>query len=360
MAFVNYSLHRLTFYQELHAHLTGSIRRQALHKIWFNRRVHDAMYTLEDPLIAMPEGAAVDMESFFPLFNSYVYKLCNTVDTVKFCTNSVLEEFANDGVIYFELRTTPRDDKKTGMTKEDYVEAILDSIREFEGGKIGQKTGMKTKLILSIDRRDTDATATHVLDLAILYKSRGVVGLDLAGDPLVGDINSFRPIFAKAKEMGFGITLHFAEAELTSSDEELNILLAFHPDRLSHVVYTSDVIKRLIQRLKYTLEMVISGNIQTRVDPRIRVHRDHHFKYWYPEKTNPIAICTDDVGIFNSKLSNEYYLLFKHFGLLKPELFELASGICDSIFSTKSQKENLKQQFEAFREKEEIEPGKVL
>jgi adenosine deaminase len=71
------------------------------------------------------------------------------------------------------------------MRKEDYIEAIFDGIAEFERSKLGQKTGLKTKLMLSIDRADTYAVAEQTVDLALLYKSRGVVGLDLAGNPHV-------------------------------------------------------------------------------------------------------------------------------------------------------------------------------
>lgn len=44
---------------------------------------------------------------------------------------------------------------------------------------------MKTFLLLSIDRRDTIQKAAECIDLAIRYKDRGVVGVDLCGDPLV-------------------------------------------------------------------------------------------------------------------------------------------------------------------------------
>jgi adenosine deaminase len=127
------------------------------------------------------QGAALQ----FPIFQKYIYKLVNNVEAVKFATNSVLEDFANDGVIYLELRTIPRDCKETNMRKEDYIEAIFDAIAEFERSKLGQKTGLKTKLMLSIDRADTYAVAEQTVDLALLYKSRGVVGLDLAGNPHV-------------------------------------------------------------------------------------------------------------------------------------------------------------------------------
>jgi adenosine deaminase len=48
---------------ELHAHLTGSISRQCLHDIWVQKKLNDAAFSLQDPLIAIPSAAdgAIDV-----------------------------------------------------------------------------------------------------------------------------------------------------------------------------------------------------------------------------------------------------------------------------------------------------------
>jgi adenosine deaminase len=76
---------------------------------------------------------------------------------------------------------------------------------------------MKTNLILSIDRRNDEATALEVVDLALKYRDRGVVGVDLCGDPATGDVAIFESAFAKARKNEMKITIHFAEAPQSSS-----------------------------------------------------------------------------------------------------------------------------------------------
>lgn len=106
---------------ELHAHLTGSISAACLHDIWEKKRRDGAAAHLEDPLIACrPEGAHHDIFSFFRIFDTYIYALCNDPDTVAFATRQVLAAFEEDGVRYLELRTTPRQSEATGLTKECY------------------------------------------------------------------------------------------------------------------------------------------------------------------------------------------------------------------------------------------------
>lgn len=42
----------------------------------------------------------------------------------------VIKEFAADGVKYLELRSTPREEKSTGLTKRRYVETVLKAIQQ--------------------------------------------------------------------------------------------------------------------------------------------------------------------------------------------------------------------------------------
>ena len=45
-------------------------------------------------------------------------------------TKDVIREFAADNVKYLELRSTPRGNDTTGMSKRDYVEAVIRAIQE--------------------------------------------------------------------------------------------------------------------------------------------------------------------------------------------------------------------------------------
>jgi len=87
----------------------------------------------------------------------------------------VLQDFENDGVVYLELRTTPRGMPEAGVSSDDYVRTILNCIALFNR----KSASMKTYLILSIDRRHTIETAAEIVALAAKYKSEGVVGIDL-------------------------------------------------------------------------------------------------------------------------------------------------------------------------------------
>ncbi|MCJ1383121.1 hypothetical protein MMC17_006234 [Xylographa soralifera] len=198
---------------------------------------------------------------------------------------------------------------------------------------------MKTNLILSIDRKDTTDQAMQTVDLAIKHKSRGVVGIDLCGNPLKGDVSLYKKAFSKAKSHDLKLTLHFAEVPASSSETELKTLLSYDPERLGHVINVSDNIKGEIIKRKLGLELCLTCNVNAKLING--GFTDHHFRYW-KDKGCPLVICTDDVGIFCSPLSNEYLLLAKHFRLKRKELAELNLGAIGVIFGSVEERERLR------------------
>ncbi len=334
---------------ELHAHLTGSITPQCLHEIWTRRRIDDPKMALQDPLEAMSKDKSWDVMTFFPLFSKYIYELCSTPASIVHSTNAVLSDFKEDGVVYLELRTTPR--SSSSMSKDDYITTVLSCVEKFP-----QRSGMTTYLILSIDRRNSPEEAMEVVDLAIQYQSRGVVGIDLCGDPSKGDVSTFKKAFQRAKLHGLKITLHFAEIPASSSVSELEILLSFQPDRLGHVIHVRDDIRNRIIASNLGLELCVSCNVQAKlIEGGVA---DHHFISWI--KTDcPVILCvsvpkphppqwltflmkTDDVGVFGSKLSNEYFLVAQAFNLSRDDLLTLCDRAVEAIFGDNHEKQRVK------------------
>jgi adenosine deaminase len=199
-----------------------------------------------------------------------------------YTTNSVLEDFHADGVVYLELRTTPRAIPSAKIAKEDYIKTVLDCISKFNAS-----SPMTTNLILSIDRRNDYSTALEVVDLAIKFRDQGVVGVDLCGDPAAGNVGIFRPAFEKAKNHDLKITIHFAEAPQSSTAEELWRLLSYKPDRIGHVINVPDNVKEEIVKRKLGLELCLSCNVHAKMITG--TYSDHHFGWWR-ETGCPIAL----------------------------------------------------------------------
>lgn len=155
---------------------------------------------------------------------------------------------------------------------------------------------MVTKLILSIDRRNTAAEAHAVVDLALKYRAQGVVGIDLCGNPSVGDVSLFREAFSRAKEAGLGVTLHFAETPSTGSDKELRTLLDFQPDRIGHVIHVAEHWEKVIRERRIALEICLSCNVNAKMTTG--GFGSHHFRRWWDGtgRECPVVLCVSIVS----------------------------------------------------------------
>ncbi|KAM3557264.1 hypothetical protein ARSEF4850_005162 [Beauveria asiatica] len=348
---------------ELHAHLTGSVSRRTLHDIW--RRKRDAGETdLQDPMDVMPEGKHnysvqacvypcpppvllpflpstgppltlhVPKPSFFPLFSSYIYNLLTDAASIAEATTAVLHDFYADGVVYAELRTTPR--ATPSLDPEAYVRTILAAMAAFNLAH----PRMRTRLLLSVDRRHDAATALSITRLAAALRPLGVVGVDLCGDPQAkpdGAVRAFSPAFEGARHAGLGVTVHFAEAPAAASREELDVLLGWQPRRLGHVIWEDDEAKREIVRRGLCLELCLSCNVLA--DMVAGGFAGHHFGYWRGVDGPSISLATDDVGVFGSPLSKEYEIAAQHFNLDREAICSLAREAIDSTFGSDEDKE---------------------
>lgn len=187
----------------------------------------------------------------------------------------MLVDFEADGVVYLELRTTPRRILEHNISKRDYVEAVLDALDEYTRD---QSHKLRTKLILSVDRRNNLEEANGVVDLALQFRDRGVVGVDLCGDPSKGPIDHLAPAFHRAKQAELKITLHFAESPHSASDDELRTLLSWGPDRLGHVIQVNDKFQKEIMQKRIGLELCLSCNVHAKMITGS--YGDHHFGAW--------------------------------------------------------------------------------
>ncbi|OEL30971.1 hypothetical protein BAE44_0008010, partial [Dichanthelium oligosanthes] len=138
------------------------------------------------------------------------------------------------------------------------------------------------------------------VNLALEMKDQGVIGIDLSGNPVVGEWETYLPALQHAKELGIPITIHCGEVEIC-----------------------------------------LTSNVMTGGAPSLELH---HFVDLYNAK-HPLSLCTDDSGLFSTSLSNEYYLVASTFGLSKPELFHLAQEAVQFIFADDNVKKSLKEVF---------------
>ncbi|KAJ7530957.1 hypothetical protein O6H91_14G026400 [Diphasiastrum complanatum] len=341
---------------ELHAHLNGCVRPSTLLELAeeCSRR---GLLSLSDFQAAVIVKEDRSMEECFQLFG-LIHLLTTDHCILTRITKEVIEDFAAENVVYLELRTTPKRNEAVGMTKRSYVEAVLAGIKaastelsldsyfdhkedniECPSQRYQRKANpqIHVRLLLSIDRRETLEAAMETVHLAWEMRDLGVVGVDLSGNPCIGDWETFLPALKWARQHGLPITLHCGEVP---NPREVEAMLAFQPERVGHACFLESPDLSTLLANRIPVEICLTSNLLTNSVQRVR---DHHFGALY-NANHPVVLCTDDPGVFSISLSYEYALVSTHFGLSSLELLHLSRNAIEFTFA----EDRLKQMLQSF------------
>ncbi|XP_069480861.1 adenosine deaminase-like protein isoform X2 [Ambystoma mexicanum] len=270
-----------------------------------------------------------------------IHQVTTTPEDILLITKDVIKEFADDGVKYLELRSTPREETSTGMTKRTYVEAILEGIKQAKE----ESLDIDVRFLVALDRRAGPEFAKDTVKLAqeFLLSSDGtVLGLDLSGDPTVGHGRDYMEILGEAQRCGLRLALHISE--IPNQKEETELLLSLPPDRIGHGTFLSSAaggshdMEEYVKRHRIPLEMCLTSNVKGNTVPS---YDKHHFGYWYSLR-HPTVLCTDDKGVFATDLSQEYQLAASTFDLSPAQIWDLSYDSINYIFAPDTVKSTLR------------------
>lgn len=216
---------------ELHAHLNGSISSNTMKKLIAKK----PGLKINDQMTMIDKGKKRTLEECFQMFQ-IIHQLTTSPEDILMVTKDVIKEFADDGVKYLELRSTPRRENATGMTKKTYVESVLEGIKQSKQENID----IDVRYLIAIDRRGGPSVAKETVKLAeefFLSTDNTVLGLDLSGDPTVGQAKDFLEPLLEAKKAGLKLALHLSE--IPNQKKETQVLLDLLPDRIGHGTFLS-------------------------------------------------------------------------------------------------------------------------
>jgi adenosine deaminase len=421
---------------ELHAHLNGSVREATLLELARERgvalcpRLFPSCSIVDDesaPNASQPESCD-SLHTDDPALNSRlsnsssnpafyrrrprsladcfevfveISKVVDDLEALRRITTEALQDFADEGAAYVELRSTPKrlrrwprrvrlhdgddtsdnkDDETSRLddmaSKREYVETILAAMGDFERDQQRTPTPepsaasssrprypMHCRLLVAIDRSRSLEEAQEHVDLAISFLSNSdsrfpsrVVGIDVGGNPCRGDLRTLFPLLRRAKEAGLFVTLHCAEVSCGGDDDDGHVddetaalppselvargeaeaileLGQFVPDRIGHALLLPPRLQRRLLQLGIPVETCPTSNVMTLelAQSQMRPPSDaaaaagphhHHvatvvadglkrhpqLQLWL-EHGHPLAICTDDPGVFGTTLTREWELL---------------------------------------------------
>lgn len=295
---------------ELHAHLNGSLRDATVEELCIKKNL---------PVFHAPKCKR-DLKSCFELFG-VIRKLATDDETIFRITKEMVEDFARDNVRYLEIRTGPKHNASSGMSKRSYIESAIAAIDECK-----YKFQCLPYLLLSVNREETLESAMETISLVREFSSH-VVGVDFSGNPTRGSFMQLLPAMQYAKRQGYNTSVHFAEVE---NAIESNQMIDFKPNRLAHANYMDEQVKARLLESKIPVEVCLTSNVTTESVPSFELHHFGDLR----AHDHPLILCTDDPGVFCTSLSQEYSIAGSTFGISRKGLFDMASNATQHIFAT--------------------------
>jgi adenosine deaminase len=170
--------------------------------------------------------------------------------------------YRKNNITLLELRFNPMKRNRGG--EQDIDQTMMAAIRGLDRASL--EYPVKTGIIICLDRQFDIPLNRILLEKALRFQSRGVVGIDIAG----GASNTFhysdcKPLYKRARKEGLGLTVHAGEDQGFKSVR--NVIESLEPDRIGHGVRAAEDPETLdmIKERGIVLEVCPSSNLQTGV-----------------------------------------------------------------------------------------------
>ncbi|MFZ1291501.1 MAG: adenosine deaminase [Melioribacteraceae bacterium] len=245
----------------------------------------------------------------------------------------MMEDMYKDGVCYVETRFAPILHLEKNLHYDDVVNSVLDGL---ERGK--KNFGVGFGLILCGMRNMKKSL--EIAELAVNYKSKGVVGFDLAGEeggyPPKDHLDAFQFI----QRENFNITIHAGEAFGKESIWQAIQFCGAHRighatrlledvilDKNGEVIALGELAQYVLDK-RLPLEICLLSNVHTGA---VDVLENHPFSIFYKKKFR-VFLNTDDRLMSDTTLTKEYLLATQQFGISLDDIEKLNINAMKSSF----------------------------
>ncbi|SRR6056297_73035 len=289
----------------------------------------------------------VDLSGIFRDDGSYAYRdfwhflsvyeaatsVLQTPEDYARLTRAVLEESAENGVIYSETFLSP--DFCGGGDVDawrDYLHAIRETADAAE-----RDLGITLRGIVTCIRHFGPDRAKPIAECAAETAGDWLVGFGMAGDEMKGKPGDFLWSFDCAREAGLRITVHAGEWGGSASVRDA--LDALNPERIGHGVQAIDDLA-LVDRIAedgIVLECCPGSNVTLGVFPSWRAHPIETLR----ERGVKVTVSTDDPPFFHTTMTAEYENLARTFGWDEEIFDQIARTSLDAAFCDAATKEKI-------------------
>jgi adenosine deaminase len=309
---------------ELHTHLGGSVASEILWSLAHEQGIalpvkdfweFDALVTVSDPRGVESLDALDAIYHWTELIQSSPIAVERSVH------GAIGGAFRSQGITTFELRFNPMKRNRGGERDLDHI--ILAAIRGLDLAGL-EYPQVRAGLILMMDRTFDRRQNEIIVEKAIRWASRGIVGVDIAGPRPGGgryDYTQLEPMVELAREAGLGVTIHVGEEGGELGRAEIGeVVERLRPDRIGHGILAAEdeSLMRALREAGIVLEICPTSNLLTKALADEEALRSTLRRF--VEHDVAFTIATDGPEMMRTHLRDELALLHRIGALDEDEL----------------------------------------
>jgi adenosine deaminase len=175
--------------------------------------------------------------------------------------------YRTQNITTLELRFNPMKRNRGGERDLDHI--IMAAVRGLDRAGL-EYPRVRAGLILMMDRTFTREQNEVIIEKAIRYRERGIVGVDIAGPRPNGGRYPYRelaPLVQHARAAGLGVTIHVGEEGGADGIAEIGeVVEHLRPERIGHGILAAqdEGTMRLLREAGVVLEICPTSNLLTR------------------------------------------------------------------------------------------------
>ena len=319
---------------DLHRHLDGNVRLETILELGQQHDLPLPADTLEGlrPYIQVTEPMS-NIMAYFKKFECMVsifadYDACRRV-----AYENVLDAEA-EGIDYIELRFSPVFMAEPhGLNPQGVVGAVVAGVQD----GLHKCQSVRANLLGIISRTYGVAVGCQELDALLAYQDE-IVGLDLAGDEANFPAEWFNDHFKKARDAGWGITVHAGES--AGPESVWHAIQDLGATRIGHAVRIMEDpdLVDFMREQRIGIETSLTSNVHTNTVPS---YAEHPLKTFL-DLGLLATINTDDPGISPVTLKDEYRFAVEKAGLTAEDIRKAQENALAIAFLSEQEKQDLR------------------
>jgi len=311
---------------ELHTHLGGSVASDILWSLAHEQGIalpvkdfweFDALVTVSDPRGVPGLDALDQIYHWTELIQSSPLAVERSVHA------AIGGAYRSQGITTLELRFNPMKRNRGGERDLDHI--ILAAVRGLDLASL-EYPQVRAGLILMMDRTFDRRLNEIIVEKAIRWANRGIVGVDIAGPRPEGaryDYTQLAPMVETAREAGLGVTIHVGEeGGETGRAEIAEVVEHLRPERIGHGILAAGdpELMHALREAGTVLEICPTSNLLTKALADESAVRETLRRF--VEHGVAFTIATDGPEMMRTHLRDELELLHRIEALDEDELRE--------------------------------------